>query len=150
MRSGCGVFRTSVIQEATRSFSNSSWLQHCIVCLAVIIQVWWRMVEMALIWGLFSSGSSRWIADLKSGWQVFACLQPCWLNWLMCSRAIPLFLCCKHSHQGARDKSAFVLTSKAENRRQWHHSSSTATCIGSYRQCSVCLQYVTTDFNPLL
>lgn len=136
---GCGLFRTSVIQEATRIFSNSSWLQRCVVCLAMISQVRWRKVEMALIWGLFLSGSSQWIADLKSGWQVFACLQPCWLNWLMCSRAIPLFLCCKHSHQGTGDKAAFVLTLNAENKRQWHHSSSIATCIGSYRQCSVCV-----------
>lgn len=84
---------------------------------------------------------------LKKGWQVFACLQPCWLKWLMGSRASPLFLCRKHSHQGARDKSVFVLTT-AENRRPWHPSRSIATCIGSYRQCSVCLQYVTRDFNP--
>lgn len=139
MRGGGGVFRTSVIQEATRIFSNSSWLQLCVECLAMMIQVRWRKVEMAFIWGLFWSGSSQWIVDLKSGWQVFACIQPCWLNCLMRSRAIPLFPCCTHSHQGTRDKAASVLTSNAENRRQWHHSSSTATCTGSYRQCSVCV-----------
>lgn len=136
---GGGVFRTSVIQEATRIFGNSSWLQRCVECLAMIIQVRWRKVEMALIWGLFLSGSSQWIVDLKRGWQVLACLQPCWLNWLMRSRAIPLFPCCTHSHQGARDKEPFVLTSNVENRRRWHHSSSTATCTGSYRRCSVCV-----------
>lgn len=90
--------------------------------------------------------SGLWI--LKKGWQVFACLQPCWLKWLMGSRAIPLFLCRKHSHQGTRDKSAFVLTTTAENRRPWHPSRSIATCIGSYRQCSVCLQYLTEVSTP--
>lgn len=85
---------------------------------------------------------------MKKGWQVFACRQPCWLKWLMGSRAILLFLCHKHSHQGTRDKSVFVLTT-AENRRPCHPSRSTAMCVASYRQCSV---FTVCDkrFQPLL
>lgn len=65
MHGGGGVCKTSVIQEAPGVFSNSSWMQRCVVRLAMIIQVQRRMVTMAFIWGLFSSGGGQRIADLK-------------------------------------------------------------------------------------
>lgn len=63
---GGGVCRTSVIQEAPEVFSNSSWMQRCVVRSAMIIQVQRRMVTMAFSWGLFSSGGDQRIVDLKT------------------------------------------------------------------------------------